>query len=87
MKWLRNLFRKKNPRKVDSWVITAGTDLERKYSLSFQKVNDVWCICVHKCEIRGGLHYTNFSDKTLVVAIPLKRVVDLYEMKRYMLEE
>lgn len=87
MEWLRNLFRKKDNRKVGSWVITAGTDIERKYSLSFQKVNDVWCICVHKCEIIGGLHYSNFSDKTLVVAIPLKDVIDLYEIKRDYLED
>ena len=87
MKRLINLFKKKNKRKVDDFVITAGTDIERKYSLSFQKVNDVWCLCVHKCEIMGGLHYTNFSNKTLVVAIHLKGIIDLYDFKKHMLED
>ena len=78
MKKFFDWFRKKSNRNVSrKTVITAGTDLEGKYSLSMQEVNDVWCICVHKCEIRGGFHYTSFDNNTLVCAIPIKGIVNL----------
>lgn len=78
MKKLRDLFKKKDIAKVDrTTVITAGLDLEQKHSICLQRVNDVWCICVHKHTLEGGRHYSEFSDKSLVCAMPIRRMVEL----------
>lgn len=63
-------------------TITAGTDLQGKYSLALREVNNVWCICVFKCRIRGGLHYTKFSPEELVCAIPIKEILDVCLLKK-----
>lgn len=72
------MFKKRNTVDVDrSMLITAGIDLGHKHSICLQKVNDIWCVCVHEHDYEDGMHYSEFSDKSLVSAIPIKRLVEL----------
>ena len=86
MKWFKNLFKKRNV-KLGFHLVTAGTDIEGRHSVCFQEVNDVWCICVYKCEVINGLHYFISDERKLVCAIPLKGIVNLALSKKYLLEE
>lgn len=86
MKWFKNLFKKRNV-KLGSLVVTAGTDIEGRHSVCFQEVNDVWCICVYKCEVINGLHYFKSNERKLVCAIPLKGIVNLALSKKSLYEE
>ena len=63
--------------KTGDMYITAGQDIDNKYSVLLQKVDGVPCIALHKCHERGGLHYTSGDDKSLFLAIPLKSIVKL----------
>lgn len=78
MKKLSDFLKKKVAADVDrTTVITAGLDMEQKHSICLQRVNHVWCICVHKHTLEGGRHYSEFSDKSLVSAMPIRRIVEL----------
>jgi hypothetical protein len=86
MKWFKNLFKKRNV-ELGFTLVTAGTDIEGRYSVCLQEVNDVWCICVYKCEVINGLHYFNSDERKLVCAIPLKRIFNLALSRKHLLEE
>ena len=72
--------------KLGFTLVTAGTDIEGRYSVCFQEVNDVWCICAYKCEVINGLHYFNSDERKLVCAIPLKGIVNLALAKKSLME-
>lgn len=55
-------------------LVTGGVTADGKYSLAIKKFGGQYCLCVFKCECRGGLHYTGFSKKELVTAIPPERL-------------
>lgn len=86
MKLFKNLFKKRNI-KLGCILVMAGTDIEGRYSVCFQEVNDIWCICVYKCKVINGLHYFHSDERKLVCAIPLKRIVDLTLLKKSLLKE
>ena len=85
MKWFKNLFKKRNV-KLGFTLVTAGTDIEGRYSVCFREVNDVWCICAYECEVINGLHYFNSDERKLVCAIPLKGIVNLALAKKSLME-
>ena len=61
---------------------TAGVTEDGLYSLAINEVNGEPCLCVHKCEIKGGLHYSSMDDDSLVTAISkskLERVLEMME--------
>lgn len=63
--------------KTEGTYITAGQDIDNRYSVLLQRVDGVPSIALHKCHERGGLHYTAGDDKSLFLAIPLERIVKL----------
>ena len=50
-------------------ITTAGVTKDGKYSLAINEVDGEPCLCVHRCEVRGGLHYSSMDDDSLVTAI------------------
>lgn len=50
-------------------VTTAGVTHDGKYSLAINEVNGEPCLCVHRCDRRGGLHYSSMNNDSLVTAI------------------
>ena len=67
----------KKKHEITSVTITAGTDLDGKKSILLQEVDGVKCICVHKCTIRGGLHWTKGNEDSLELAIPYESLIPL----------
>lgn len=55
-------------------VTTAGVTLDGKYSLAINEVNGAPCLCIHRCEVRDGLHFSSMDDASLVTAIGLDRL-------------
>ena len=71
------MFKKKHD--VGGLAITAGTDLDGKKSITLQMVDGERCICVHKCKIEGGLHWSKMDASTLEVAIPYEDIIPLLD--------
>lgn len=63
--------------KTSRTFITAGLDIDNKYSVLLQTVDGLPSIALHKCREEGGLHYTKGNDESLEIAIPLERIVKL----------
>ena len=61
-------------------VTTAGVTLDGKYSLAINEVDGEPCLCIHRCEERGGLHYSSMDDKSLVTAIGKDRLRSVLQM-------
>lgn len=66
------MFKRKTKHEITSVTITAGTDLDGKKSIALQEVDGIKCICVHKCKVHGGLHWSKMDEDTLELAIPCK---------------
>jgi hypothetical protein len=61
---------------------TAGVTEDGCYSLAINEVNGEPCLCVHRCEPKGGLHYSPMNYDSLVTAISkskLERVLEMME--------
>ena len=50
-------------------ITTAGVTHDGKYSLAINEVNGEPCLCIHRCDRRGGLHYSSMDGKSLVTSI------------------
>ena len=52
-------------------MTTAGVSADNKYSLTIQKYNGKSCLCIHKCSVQDGMHYSKCNNKSLITAISL----------------
>jgi len=59
---------------TSSTVTTAGATYDGRYSLSVNEVDGMPCLCLHKCELRGGLHYSTLDEKSLVAVLDRDRL-------------
>jgi hypothetical protein len=50
-------------------ITTAGATYDGKYSLAINEVNGEPCLCVHKCDLRGCMHYSTLDNDSLVTAL------------------
>ena len=57
-----------------STVTTAGVTYDGRYSLSVNEVDGMPCLCLHKCELRDGLHYSTLDEKSLVAVLDRDRL-------------
>ena len=56
--------------KITSGMITtAGVTFDGKYSLGINEVNGEPCLCVHKCDRIGGMHFSSLDNSSLVTAL------------------
>ena len=76
---LIDMFKKKTKHKITSVTITAGTDLDGKKCIDIQEVDGIKCICVHKCKVIDGLHYTKMNEESLELAIPYEPLIPLLD--------
>lgn len=65
---------KRQCRITGSTVTTAGVTYDGKYSLSVNEVDGMPCLCLHKCELRDGLHYSTLDEKSLVAVLDRDRL-------------
>ncbi len=51
--------------------VTAGTTMDGKFSLAVNWIEGAEspCLCLHKCDERGGLHYSTLDNSSIVTAI------------------
>lgn len=61
--------RKRRFRITSGTTTTAGATFDDKYSLAINEVNGEPCLCVHKCDRRGGLHWSSMDNDSLVTAL------------------
>ena len=71
---------KGNKVKMGSTVVTAGVTDDGKYSLAINEINGERCLAVHKCDIRGGLHWSSMDGKSLVTYIGRKTLARAIEL-------
>ena len=64
----------KMPKITGSTIVTAGVTADGRYSLAINQVDGRYCLCVHKCEVAGGLHLSTMDDKSLVTCIDVDRL-------------
>lgn len=63
-----------------STITTAGVTHDGKYSLAINEVNGEPCLCIHKCDRRGGLHYSSMDNSSLVTAISRRTLLAAAEL-------
>lgn len=64
----------KKPKITGSCLVTAGVTADGQYSLAIQEVDGRNCLCVHKCEVVDGLHWSTMDDKSLVTCIGINEL-------------
>ena len=63
-------------------ITTAGVTKDGKYSLALCEVDGEPCLCLHKCEVRDGLHYSPMNDDSLITAIGKNKILAAAELLR-----
>jgi len=61
-------------------ITTAGVTKDGKYSLAINEIDGEPCLCIHRCTVKGGWHYSTMDDKSLVTAIDKNRVLRAAQM-------
>lgn len=61
--------RRRKFRITSGMLTTAGVTYDDKYSLAINEVNGEPCLCVHRCDRRGGLHLSTMDNDSLVTAM------------------
>lgn len=64
-----NMPGKKRFRITSGTVTTAGVTFDGKYALAINEINGEPCLCVHRCDRRGGLHLSTLDNDSLVTAM------------------
>lgn len=64
----------KKPKITSPRIVTAGVTADGRYSLAINEVDGRDCLCVHKCEVVGGLHWSAMNDKSLVTCIGINEL-------------
>lgn len=73
-------WNRKHKVKMGCTVTTAGVTDDGKYSLAINEINGEKCLAVHKCEIRGGLHWSFMDERSLVTYIGRKTLARAIEL-------
>lgn len=64
---------------ADNLMVTAGTDIKEQFALCVRKMNDRKYLFIH---LRGnGGSY--FSERDLITAIPIDRIIEAANLIRY----
>ena len=77
MRQILKLLKRRKKHSVSEFVTTAGTDIDGRYSITIQEIDDIPCLCVHKCKIEGGLHWSMMDEKSLLIGIPIRPILDI----------
>lgn len=77
MRQILKLFKRKKKHNVSGVATTAGIDIDGRYSITIQEIDDIPCLCVHKCEIKGGLHGTTMNEKSFLIGIPIRPILEM----------
>lgn len=80
------LFKPKKKHNVSGHVTTAGTDIDGQFSITIQEIDDVPCLCVHKCKIEGGLHCTTMNEKSFLIGIPIRPIVEMCNSRPWLIK-
>lgn len=59
----------RKPKVTGCQITTAGVTQDGKYSLAISELDGEPCLCIHRCAVKGGLHYSTMDDRSLVTGI------------------
>lgn len=85
MKQILKLFKHKKKHNISGTVTTAGTDIDGKYSITIQEIDDIPCLCVHKCKIEGGLHWSTMNEDSFLIGIPILPILVLCNSRPHLI--
>ena len=86
MKQILKFFKRKKKHNVSGFVITAGIDIDERYSITIQEIDDIPCLCVHKCDIKGGLHWSTMDEKSFLIGIPIHPILEMCNSRPWLIK-
>ena len=63
--------------KLDSLLVTLGTDIKQEFAWCLRKINDVDYVCLHK----RNDGFSGFNQEDFITAIPLSNILDVAKMR------